>query len=128
LLKEDIGIDATDFSYWLGMDALVLMEPRENGYWACFSFTWPYVLTISHDRDVRRMHFRQLSSNEPHPLAALPFMDILKEDCEVWESCNTVSYEERVALVFGDSEGGIQRTAVLILDWRIGQILLVRLN
>jgi shikimate 5-dehydrogenase len=46
------------------------------------------------------MHFRRLSVNEPHPLAAVPYMDFLKEDCEVWESCNTVSYEERVAMVF----------------------------
>jgi hypothetical protein len=83
---------------------------------------------MNHDRNVRRVHFRQLSVNEPHPLAPLPFIDILKKNCEIWEFCNTVSYEERVALVFGDEEGEARRTAVLILDWRVGEILLVRLD
>jgi hypothetical protein len=71
------------------------------------------------------MHFRRLSVNEPHPLAAVPHMDFLKTDCEIWESCNTVSYEERVAMVFGDFEGELRRTAVIILDWRMGKVLLV---
>jgi hypothetical protein len=39
--KEDLGINAVDFSYWLGMDALVLMELRENGCISILSLLFP---------------------------------------------------------------------------------------
>jgi len=71
------------------------------------------------------MHFRKLSTNEPHPLAPLAYMDFHKEDCKIWESCNTVSYEERVAMVFQDREEGTREAAAIILDWRMGKVLLV---
>lgn len=31
LTREDLGLEATDFAYWLGMDALILMEMLEEG-------------------------------------------------------------------------------------------------
>ena len=31
LTRDDLGLDATDFAYWLGMDALILMESRQGG-------------------------------------------------------------------------------------------------
>ncbi|KIM25668.1 hypothetical protein M408DRAFT_331028 [Serendipita vermifera MAFF 305830] len=105
LTRDDLGLNATDFAYWLGMDALILMESRENG-------------------DVRRMHFRKLESNEPHPLATLPYMDFSRENCEVWERCNTISYEERIAMVFGEFEDDVRKRAVIVIDWILGRVLL----
>lgn len=71
------------------------------------------------------MHFRRLEVNEPHPLAAVPYMDFRHEEYEVWENCNTVSYEERVAMLFSDFHQGVRRRAIIILDWRLGLVLLV---
>jgi hypothetical protein len=79
-------------------------------------------------RAIWRIHFRELSTNEPHPQAARPSIDFLRSECEVWESCEVVNEEEIVVIEFSDDLGfnGTKRVAAVILDWRTGRVLLVR--
>lgn len=105
--RADTGVDASDLSFWLDADALYLVERRDNGY------TW-------------RIHFRHLSTNEVHRLAFAPFIDFHGDDREVWEECEIVCYEERLSVEFYDNLGPDRhrRTAVVVIDWITGQILL----
>ncbi|KAG8805797.1 hypothetical protein FRC17_005326, partial [Serendipita sp. 399] len=96
---KDIGFIAVDFSYNLHDDVQIFMEPRENG-------------------SVRRMHFRTISTNRPHPRASKPYMDIEQSDCPIWESCKTVAYENYIAMLFMDWEGPSQCGAAMIIDWK----------
>jgi hypothetical protein len=75
------------------------------------------------------MHFRTMSTNEVHPLSRAPFLDIIKSDCEVWETCSTIANGDRLLVTFTDwdGEGGSHRGGALVLDWKRAEIVMVSL-
>ncbi|PVG03800.1 hypothetical protein CPB86DRAFT_306909 [Serendipita vermifera] len=102
---EDLGMGVMDFSFWAQGDLQVLVEPRDNN--TC-----------------RRVHFRTISMNEPHPKCAAPYVDIFKTDCIVWENCCTVAYEDRIAFRFYETEGQPRRSAGLVIDSKESKIIM----
>ncbi|CAG8653539.1 11917_t:CDS:2, partial [Acaulospora colombiana] len=78
----EIRMIVEDAYFWDQEDLQVLIEPRDESA-------------------SRRIHFHTISTNEVHPKAALPCIDIHQADCSIWEHCYMVAYEDRVALVFG---------------------------
>ncbi|KIM26193.1 hypothetical protein M408DRAFT_330752 [Serendipita vermifera MAFF 305830] len=105
--RKDTGVDASDLSFWLDADALYLIEPLDLGQ------TW-------------RIHFRHLSTNETHRLAFAPFIDFHRGDRGIWRECEIICHEKRLSVEFYDDRGpgGSRRTAVIIMDWTTGDILL----
>ncbi|PVG03811.1 hypothetical protein CPB86DRAFT_694419, partial [Serendipita vermifera] len=94
---DDVGMECSDFSSWPGQDLLILMEKVNGGY-------------------TRRMHFRTLSTNETHPRSKAPFVDLDSGDCEIWEGCQTISFQDRLALKFVETVDEVEKSAGLILD------------
>ncbi|PVG03806.1 hypothetical protein CPB86DRAFT_307073 [Serendipita vermifera] len=92
---EDLGLDIIDFSFWTHGDLQMLIETRENN---------------------RRIHFRTISTNKVHPEARLPYLDIDRKDCLKWERCNSVTYEDRIALHFSDSPYGHRLAGGMVIS------------
>lgn len=76
---------------------------------------------------VWRIHFRELSSGEIHPLVAQPYMDFSRNEHEIWEFCEIVVHTDMLVVEFSDRLGteGMKRLAAVVLNWRTGHILLV---
>ncbi|PVG03801.1 hypothetical protein CPB86DRAFT_748261 [Serendipita vermifera] len=102
---DDLGMLITDFSYWTQGDLQVLMEPRD-------------------DNTCRRLHFRTISTNEVHPKPATPYIDLFKADYPVWEHCNSISYEDRVAYAFWEERGMSRVGAGLVLDSKESKVIM----
>ena len=123
---SNLDITAQDFSYCLDADALFLIEPREKGH--VFTASICDYTSNGFRRTVWRIHFRKLSTCEVHPLTAQPYIDFLKTECDVWESCEMLSHEDILTVEFSDQLGnnGMKRLAAVMLNWRTGQEILVR--
>ncbi|PVG03805.1 hypothetical protein CPB86DRAFT_778911, partial [Serendipita vermifera] len=95
---QDLGVDIIDFSFWTHADLQILIEPFENQY--------------------RRIHFRTISENEVHPNAALPYLDLSNDDCPGWDTCNSVTYEDRIAFHFwGTRADGIPLVGSVVVSY-----------
>ncbi len=70
------------------------------------------------------MHFRRMSTNEVHPDAAAPYLDIFAKDCSVWTECQTIAYQNRVLMKFNEWED-LPKWAVMVIDWRLSKVVLV---
>ncbi|PVG03797.1 hypothetical protein CPB86DRAFT_722666 [Serendipita vermifera] len=101
----DLGLLATDFSFWVQGDLQILMEPRDED--TC-----------------RRIHFRTISTNQPHPKSSAPYIDIFKADCPIWMKCYTASREDRIALRFWDSTGDSRQGAGMVIDCTEAMIIM----
>jgi hypothetical protein len=86
------------------------------------------IFLIGRYRTCRRIHFRTISTNEVHPDSAAPYLDLLKSDYPVWEHCNSVSYEDRVAYGFWESQEGSRAGAGLIVDCKEARVIMVRFD
>lgn len=123
LSRDDLGFDVTDLAFWLDADALFLIEKR--GY---VPNPLPCTFLIQDLRTVWRIHFRELSTNDAHPMAFQPFFDIHQERNEIWAQCEIVSYEERLSVEFFDTRRNSgSPLAAVIFDWTTGMVLLVSL-
>ncbi|PVG03799.1 hypothetical protein CPB86DRAFT_306880 [Serendipita vermifera] len=102
---KDLGLLPTDFSFWIQGDLQILVESRDNG--RC-----------------RRVHFRTLSTNQPHPKSTAPYVDIVNDNYTVWSRCFTTSCEDRVAVMFWESGGATRRGAALVIDCTEAKIIM----
>ncbi|PVG03798.1 hypothetical protein CPB86DRAFT_722661 [Serendipita vermifera] len=102
---KDLGLSAMDFSFWIQGDLQILVESRDNG--RC-----------------RRVHFRTLSTNQPHPKSAAPYVDIVNDDYPVWSRCVTISCEDRVAVMFWETEWEKPPGAALVIDYIEAKIIM----
>jgi hypothetical protein len=67
-----------------------------------------------------------MSTNVVHPEAKSPHIDIYKSDCPIWDKCNTVAFEDRVAFHFLETRDDVRRAAGLVLDCFESAITMVR--
>ena len=104
----DIGVTLEDFSFLASSDLQVFVEEE------------------THPQHCQKLHFRTISTNEPHPLAALPFLEISVPHID-----NILLYENHVAVI----GGRIQETPTLVVvtptlvsvwDWTLGRLEMVR--
>jgi hypothetical protein len=116
----------SDFSFWIQEDLQVVMELRDNQYVIQHSLNDAFL--IERYRNCRRIHFRTISTNETHPDSASPYIDLLKSDYPVWENCNSVSYEDRIACGFWEMRGATRLGAGLVLDAKKSKVIMVGFN
>jgi hypothetical protein len=67
-----------------------------------------------------------MSTNVVHPEAKSPYIDIYNSDCPIWDKCNTVAFEDRVAFHFLETRDDVRRAAGLVLDCFESAITMVR--
>jgi hypothetical protein len=72
------------------------------------------------------MHFRTLSTNETNPRSKEPYLDLDSSDCEIWENCQTISFQDRLALKFVEMVDGVEKTGGLVLDCTEARVAMVR--
>ncbi|PVG03788.1 hypothetical protein CPB86DRAFT_722648 [Serendipita vermifera] len=104
---RDIGVVISDFSFWIGGDLQYLIEPR-----------------MDPDGPFRRIHFRTMSTNEPHPNSVSPYVDLFKQDYSSWDSCTTLAFQDRLAVFLIGSEGDRRKRGALVIDSTTGATIM----
>jgi hypothetical protein len=99
----DIGVTLEDFSFLASYDLQVFVEEEV------------------HPQHFQKLHFRTISTNEPHPLAAFPFLEISVPHID-----NILLYENHVALI-GVRQGETP-CLVSVWDWTLGRLEMVRIR
>lgn len=79
---------------------------------------------IAPARGCRRLHFRTISSNSPHPLAATAYMDFREPEVPISYPSFTFLQEDILLVIFKrdlpDDDG-----RVFALNWQTGEMILV---
>lgn len=123
-LVHDLDVPVDDLIFWEAGDLQVLSEERDHGYVLLFA------KSIDQSRlpsTIRRIHFRTFSSNQPHPLAMFPFIDLHRDDYDAWNKYSLRLYQDRFAIVL--TENRLHRAedkgGVIVWSWTEGRALLV---
>jgi hypothetical protein len=74
-------------------------------------------------RKTHRIHFRTLSTNEVNPRSKSPYVDINSSDNEVWNTFESVAFQDRLAVRYqvGEQWNGF------VLDCTEARIVMVRI-
>ncbi|CAG7851866.1 SubName: Full=Uncharacterized protein {ECO:0000313/EMBL:CCA68072.1} [Serendipita indica DSM 11827] len=102
---SNLSVEIIDFTFMVGCDLQVLLESIEDGH--------------------ARLHFRSISSDQPHPLAARPIIDVPDRTTQEHRGCDMLLYESRIALTYlrwtrhAGELGGVS-----VWDWKTGENLL----
>lgn len=103
-LTWETDMKISDLSFWAGDDIQVLTEDYDPGY-------------------CKRLHFRTMSTNSPHPLAANPYLDFREPDVPVSEPSFTCMYDDTVMMIFKPASSE-RDGRVFALNWKTGELLL----
>jgi hypothetical protein len=113
-----------DFTFWSAQDIQILTEECDFG---CVT-SW---IIQQNDpsslfpRSYKRLHFRTMSTNSPHPHAAFAYFDLREPEVPVLDRSYTVLRGDTFMMNFkGDLRGADGR--VFVMNWKTGEMILVR--
>jgi hypothetical protein len=98
----DVGVTYQDVSFLASYDLQVFVEEQRS------------------TQDPQRLHFRTISTNEPHPLAALALFET-----SLHYITKILLYEKHIAVV--GIERGYAPSVASVWDWTLGRLEMVRL-
>ena len=98
----DVGVTYVDVSFLASYDLQVFVEEQGN------------------TQNSQRLHFRTISTNEPHPLAALPFFQTA-----IPHISKILLYENHIAVIGIDPDAS---SVASVWDWTLGRLEMVRLS
>ncbi|KIM25699.1 hypothetical protein M408DRAFT_26024 [Serendipita vermifera MAFF 305830] len=105
--SHQLGFPMRDLIFWGAGDLQVLLEVKDG--WT--TRTW---------------HFRTLSTNEIHPLAKSPTLELKRGECKAWGYANFLLYEESFGVVLSESlwQDPTCMGEVIIWNWIKGKVVL----
>ncbi|KAG8755642.1 hypothetical protein FRC14_003790 [Serendipita sp. 396] len=102
----DLGMDIADLSFDSAQDLQILIEPRDND-------------------SVKRVHFRTFNTNEVHPKANLPYIDLHKEDFTTWDHCFSLLHGCYLALgMYEFFDAGGHTASHIVIRWDSGEYVM----
>ncbi|KAG8826857.1 hypothetical protein FRC19_007189 [Serendipita sp. 401] len=104
---EDVGFTMADLSFDFSEDLQVLVEQ-----------------TV--DRKQRRLRFKTISTNAPHPSARNPTVLLQEIDFAFWDSCSTLLYGDYLAIGFSqwDRSNTYIEGCQMVINWKTGELSL----
>lgn len=108
-----LDMDVTNFAFCPDQDVQLLVE------WQNFGIS-------------RRIHFRTLSTNLPHPRATVPYLDISEKDYPIWVTCSILLHKTHFSLSFAKLDGfwskgaftRVRRAAISVINWTTGKTVM----
>jgi hypothetical protein len=67
-----------------------------------------------------------MSTNQVHPEAQLPYLDIHKKDCPKWDRLNSTTYEDRIAFHLSDTPNDSRNLGGLVVSCLESKVVMVR--